>query len=114
MAKDLKAGDTFTLEFRVTKNWGDGLVSATNPHLPNPIHLNEGEISDATVTRGKPKEPERKVTYEIGVVDTDAKGRRFSLPIAKADTREEAEALKENLDAVWIHEVPVPKPRKKR
>lgn len=107
MAKDLKAGDTFTLEFRVTGNWGDGQISATNPHLPAPITINEGEIADATVTRGKPPpEPAQEYHYEVMV------GRDV---IMGTKDRKAAYALKEDIGATAkVAETPISRPGKKR
>ncbi len=107
MAKDLKVGDTFTLEFRVTGNWGDGLISATNPHLPAPIHINEAEVLDETVTRGKGSSAApQQVLYEV-MVDRQV--------ILGTRDREAAYALKNDIGATAkVAETPINPKRKKR
>ncbi len=107
MAKGLRTGDTFTLEFRVTGEWGDGLISATNPHLPAPIHMNEAEVLDETVTRGKgsPAPAPQQVLYEVMVGRDVILGTR---------DREAAYALKEDIGATAkVAETPI-RSRKKR
>lgn len=104
MAKGLKVGDTFKLEFRVTGEWGEGRVSATNPHLPAPITINEGEIPDETVTRGKgasASSAKADVTYIVYAKYDDG----LWHDIMSTRDREEADEMAAKFDKARIEEV---------
>ncbi|BCH33105.1 hypothetical protein MesoLjLc_50350 [Mesorhizobium sp. L-8-10] len=116
MAKDLKVGDRITLHWTVRRVLDDGDVAMTHPLYSVPITINSNEIDEADVQRGKgqPKEPAPKMRYEVGVLEKAPDGKTLRRPLATADTKEDANALKELHEATWIDEIPVAKPKKKR